>query len=93
MSESKCPNHQTQLNKAATANNAQWWLVSLNLRSLQQYGANVPTNDLFDYKKAFSTLNLDDVKADINKAMTTAQSWWPADYDLHSCIMGHSLFG
>ncbi len=34
----------------------------------------------FDYAEAFETLDLDEVKADIEDVMTTSQEWWPADY-------------
>ena len=39
-----------------------------------------PLGDNFDYAAAFSTLDLDQVKADIKDIMTTSQAWWPADY-------------
>jgi catalase-peroxidase len=34
----------------------------------------------FDYKEEFKTLDLDALKQDIFKVMTTSQDWWPADY-------------
>ena len=34
----------------------------------------------FDYAAAFSTLDLDAVKQDIEAVMTDSQDWWPADY-------------
>ena len=34
----------------------------------------------FDYAKAFKSLDLKAVKADIFALMTTSQDWWPADY-------------
>ena len=34
----------------------------------------------FDYATEFLTLDLDEVKADIETAMTTSQPWWPADW-------------
>ena len=58
-----------------------WWPDQLDLSALRDhdtksnpYGAN------FDYAKAFNTLNLDAVKADIDKLLTTSQDWWPADF-------------
>jgi len=34
----------------------------------------------FNYAKEFATLDLNAVKADIKKVLTTSQDWWPADY-------------
>ena len=34
----------------------------------------------FDYAEAFRSLDLDAVKKDIFRLMTTSQDWWPADY-------------
>jgi len=83
--ESKCPFY-SQLNRAATANQ-QWWPTSLNLRSLQQYGANDPTDEFFVYAKEFATLDLQVVKQDILQTLTTSQEWWPADYGTYGGLM------
>ena len=34
----------------------------------------------FNYAEEFKTLDLDALKKDIEKVMTTSQDWWPADY-------------
>jgi catalase-peroxidase len=34
----------------------------------------------FNYAKEFKTVNLKELKRDIEKLMTTSQEWWPADY-------------
>ena len=34
----------------------------------------------FNYTEAFKTLDLDELKQDVDKVMTTSQEWWPADY-------------
>jgi catalase (peroxidase I) len=34
----------------------------------------------FNYAEEFRTLDLDALKKDIEKVMTTSQDWWPADY-------------
>ena len=36
--------------------------------------------EAFNYAEEFKTLNLDVLKKDIEKAMTTSQDWWPADW-------------
>ena len=58
-----------------------WWPESLNLSPLRD-NANVdnPYGANFSYAEAFATLDLDEVKADIEAIMTTSQDWWPADY-------------
>ena len=78
--ESKCPvmhNSQTR----GTIANQQWWPNQLNLKMLHQ---NPPTADPmgedFNYAEAFQTLDLEAVKQDVYKVMTTSQEWWPADY-------------
>jgi len=58
-----------------------WWPNQLDLSPLRLYG--VESNPLernFDYAKAFATLDLKAVKADIKQVLTTSQPWWPADY-------------
>lgn len=58
-----------------------WWPEQLNLAPLRAHGTeSSPLDPDFDYAKEFATLDLEAVKADIRKAMTTSQPWWPADY-------------
>lgn len=58
-----------------------WWPETLNLRPLHQNNdAANPMGADFDYAAAFETLDLAEVKADIEALMTTSQDWWPADY-------------
>ncbi|WP_257719839.1 catalase/peroxidase HPI [Natrialba magadii] len=61
--------------------NQDWWPNQLNVDILDQ---NVPTSNPmdedFDYAEEFESLDLDEVKADIEDVMTTSQDWWPADY-------------
>jgi len=58
-----------------------WWPDQIDLSPLRQHGIESnPYGDDFDYGKAFSTLDLDEVKKDIEDVMTTSQDWWPADY-------------
>ncbi|MEP7341726.1 MAG: catalase/peroxidase HPI [Acidobacteriota bacterium] len=58
-----------------------WWPEQLDLTPLRQHSAESnPLGKDFDYAKAFATLDLNAVKADIKKVLTTSQPWWPADY-------------
>lgn len=59
----------------------QWWPKNLDLTALRQNEAQSnPYGPDFDYAKEFASLDLDAVKADIRKVLTTSQPWWPADY-------------
>jgi catalase-peroxidase len=58
-----------------------WWPEQLDLSPLRQHAAESnPLSDDFNYAKAFASLDLDAVKQDIRKVLTTSQDWWPADY-------------
>ena len=58
-----------------------WWPDQLDLSPLRQRGLESdPLDRGFDYRKAFATLDLNAVKADIRAVLTTSQPWWPADY-------------
>ena len=61
--------------------NKDWWPDRLDLSPLRQEAPQSnPLGEDFDYAKEFNTLDLDAVKADIAKVLTTSQPWWPADY-------------
>ena len=78
--ESKCPvMHNSQ--SRGTIANQQWWPNQLNLKMLHQNPpASDPMGEDFNYAEAFQTLDLEAVKQDVYKVMTTSQEWWPADY-------------
>jgi catalase-peroxidase len=58
-----------------------WWPEKLDLSPLRQHAAESnPLGKDFNYAKEFATLDLKAVKQDIQKALTTSQDWWPADY-------------
>ncbi|MBA4087896.1 MAG: catalase/peroxidase HPI [Novosphingobium sp.] len=60
----------------------EWYPRTLDLTALRQNEATKanPYGPDFDYAKEFASLDLDAVKADIRKVLTTPQPWWPADY-------------
>jgi catalase-peroxidase len=61
--------------------NQRWWPNQLNLRILKKNPAEGnPLGEDFDYAAAFASLDLEAVKADIAKTLTTSQDWWPADF-------------
>jgi catalase-peroxidase len=58
-----------------------WWPDQLDLSPLRQHAAESNAlGENFDYAKAFLSLDLNAVKQDIAKVLTTSQDWWPADY-------------
>ena len=51
-----------------------WWPDQLNLKILEQNARPAdPLGEEFDYAEAFESLDLDEVKADIEDALTTSQ--------------------
>ncbi len=61
--------------------NKEWWPDRLDLSALRQEAPQSnPLGIDYDYAAEFNTLDLDAVKADIAKVLTTSQPWWPADY-------------
>jgi catalase-peroxidase len=58
-----------------------WWPDQLDLSPLRQHAAESnPLGEDFDYAEAFAALDLQAVKQDIKKVLTTPQPWWPPDY-------------
>ncbi len=61
--------------------NKDWWPEMLDLRPLRQHGAESnPLGKDFNYAEAFASLDLEEVKKDIEALMTSSQDWWPADW-------------
>jgi catalase-peroxidase len=77
-SEKKCPFSS----KAHSGrSNRDWWPNQLNLKVLHQNPpARDPMGAEFDYAEEFTSLDLDALKRDLGKVMTTSQEWWPADF-------------
>ncbi len=61
--------------------NRDWWPESLDIDSLHRNSdLSNPLGRDFDYAKAFESLDLDAVIADLTALMTESQEWWPADF-------------
>ncbi|WP_026953359.1 catalase/peroxidase HPI [Algoriphagus mannitolivorans] len=87
---SKCPFHNGSMSAAAGkgTQNVDWWPNQLNINILRQHSSlSDPMDEGFDYAKEFQSLDLKEVKADIEKALTTSQDWWPADYGHYGPFM------
>ncbi|HWK10091.1 MAG TPA: catalase/peroxidase HPI [Vicinamibacterales bacterium] len=76
--EQKCPfSGKTHTGRS----NRDWWPNQLDLTVLHQNPpARDPMGAEFDYAEEFKTLDLEALKQDIEKVMTTSQDWWPADH-------------
>ena len=80
--DNKCPfSDGANTLAGASQANAQWWPNQLNLKLLHQNSPlSDPMGEEFDYAEEFKTLDLDDLRKDLEALMTTSQDWWPADY-------------
>ena len=80
--EAKCPvAHGRRPYPVEGGSNRDWWPNQLNLKILRKHAqAANPMDADFDYGKAFQSLDLNAVKADLQQVLTTSQPWWPADF-------------
>jgi catalase-peroxidase len=68
--------------------NHDWWPGRLNLKVLAKNPAVAnPLGGSFDYAREFETLDLAEVKGDIEAVLTTSQDWWPADFGHYGPLM------
>ncbi|MBD3628650.1 catalase/peroxidase HPI [Cyclobacterium sp.] len=82
-SMAKCPFHGGALKQSAGGGtrNRDWWPNQLKLNILRQHSSmSNPMGEDFDYAAAFNSLDLAEVKKDLEEVLTTSQEWWPADY-------------
>jgi catalase-peroxidase len=58
-----------------------WWPNQLNLKILQQNSElDNPLGEDFDCRDEIKSLNVEELKRDIEKVMTDSKDWWPADW-------------
>ncbi len=84
-----CPvDHERALHPTQGGGNRGWWPDRLNLKILAKNPAVAnPNGEDFDYAAAFKTLDLDEVKRDIDDVLTTSQEFWPADFGHYGPLM------
>ncbi|GAB2693261.1 catalase/peroxidase HPI [Thalassiella azotivora] len=68
--------------------NRDWWPNQLDLKVLHQHSPrSTPLGDDFDYAAAFATLDVEELKRDVEAVMTNSQDWWPADFGHYGGLM------
>jgi catalase-peroxidase len=65
-----------------------WWPDKLQLDQLRVHDARSnPYGGEFDYAAEFAKVDLEALKADIEKTLTDSQDWWPADWGHYGGLM------
>ncbi len=78
MSENECPYVENK--KTAKSINS-WWPDRLDLGILRMNSEKSnPMEPDFDYRREFLSLNLTEVKQDIENDLRQSRDWWPADF-------------
>lgn len=68
--------------------NLDWWPEQLNLRILHQNDKKSnPLGEDFDYAEAFKSIDLKELKKDIDAVLKDSKDWWPADYGHYGPFM------
>jgi catalase-peroxidase len=67
--------------RARPMSNKDWWPNQLDLSVLHTHShLSNPLAEEFSYVEHFKSLDINALKQDLIKVMTTSQDWWPADY-------------
>ena len=81
------------LSGALGTTNEFWWPEKLQLDQLRAHDARSnPYGEDFDYAQAFANVDLNILKSDIEKTLTTSQDWWPADWGHYGGLMIRSAW-
>lgn len=80
-------------NQAKAKTIRDWWPDKLNLDQLRAHDPESnPYGDDFNYADAFARVDLKALKQDIEKTLTTSQTWWPADWGHYGGLMIRSAW-
>ncbi|MFK7729992.1 MAG: catalase/peroxidase HPI [Pseudomonadales bacterium] len=81
ISKPKGPAGTAEVASGQAKPNSFWWPDQLDLSPLRDHdGRSSPLGSDFDYAEAFTALDLQAAKQDINTVLTESQDWWPADF-------------
>jgi catalase-peroxidase len=65
-----------------------WWPEQLNLSPLRQHSAESnPYGEQYSYRKEFASVDLIQLKKDIQTTLTDSKAWWPADWGHYGPLM------
>ena len=65
-----------------------WWPDQLSLQPLRAHSPESnPYGDNFNYAEAFNSVDLKELKSDIEDVLKTSQDWWPADWGHYGGLM------
>jgi catalase-peroxidase len=68
--------------------NSFWWPNQVDLSPLRDHDRrSSPYSDNFDYAAAFESVDLAQLKADIEATLKDSQDWWPADWGHYGGLM------
>jgi len=58
-----------------------WWPERLDLSPLRQHSKESnPYGEDYSYAEEFASIDMSELKSDVEKVLTKSQEWWPADY-------------
>ncbi|MCF6768141.1 catalase/peroxidase HPI [Thiotrichales bacterium 19S11-10] len=67
--------------KVKPKTNEYWWPKKLNLNPLRNLNSiDTPMSRHYRYARAFQSLDVNALREDMIKVLTTSQDWWPADF-------------
>lgn len=81
--EGKCPFGGDRIGGAFTTppTLTEWYPNRLRVEQLHRHGPQAnPLGEDFDYRAAFATIDLQELKAEIKRFLTSSVAWWPSDY-------------
>ena len=87
-SAATCPFSGADKRPASAAGNRQWWPDELSLKILRRNAATSdPMGTDFDYAAEFATVDLEELRKDIEAVLTDSKDWWPADFGNYGPLM------
>lgn len=81
--EGKCPFGGDRIGGAFTTppTLTEWYPNRLRVEQLHRHGSQAnPLGEDFDYRAAFAKIDLQELKAEIKRFLTSSVAWWPSDY-------------
>ena len=81
--EGKCPFGGDRIGGAFTTppTLTEWYPNRLRVEQLHRHGPQAnPLGEDFDYRAAFAKIDLQELKAEIKRFLTSPVAWWPSDY-------------